>query len=133
VNPDLYPYLFSVRCLIKIIALILLLLCSGLNPSAWAESDQTETKDKSTWGSPIRMFQRFVSRADGNRCPMYPSCSHYSAQAFAEKGWVKGLVLTCDRLVRCGRDETRLARPINVQGVRHTFDPLSANTFWWDK
>lgn len=79
------------------------------------------------------MFQQFVSRADGNRCPMYPSCSHYSAQAFAEKGLVKGWVLSCDRLLRCGRDETRLAPPITVNGARLTYDPISANVFWWDK
>jgi uncharacterized protein len=101
--------------------------------AATSGADSGGADQSSVWGSPIRMFQQFVSRADGNRCPMYPSCSHYSAQAFAEKGLISGFVLTCDRLMRCGRDETRLARPINVQGVRHTYDPLSANTFWWDK
>ena len=84
--------------------------------------------------SPIGLFQKFVSRADGDdRCPMYPSCSNYAAEAFQKKGLFKGWILTCDRLLRCGRDETRLSPPISIQGVRHTSDPLAANTFWWDK
>lgn len=83
--------------------------------------------------SPLVLLQQFVSRADGERCPMYPTCSQYARQAIAEEGLLKGWVLTTDRLLRCGRDETRLAPPINVHGVRHTYDPLVANTFWWDK
>lgn len=83
--------------------------------------------------SPLDRLQQFISRADGERCPMYPTCSHYARQAFAEKGALMGWVLTFDRLLRCGRDETRLAPPINVYGVRHSYDPLEANTFWWDK
>lgn len=81
--------------------------------------------------SPLKRLQRFVSRADGDRCPMYPTCSHYAAQAFAQEGPLKGWVLTCDRLLRCGRDETRQARPIRVQGRQYAYDPLDANTFWW--
>ncbi|RJQ68484.1 MAG: membrane protein insertion efficiency factor YidD [Desulfobacteraceae bacterium] len=121
----------------KISIFLILFLFAGLfaaAPLSWADPLPADgTQENSLWGSPIRIFQKFVSRADGNRCPMYPSCSHYSAEAFAEKGIIKGAVLTCDRLLRCGRDETRLAESIHVQGVRHTFDPLTANTFWWDR
>ena len=83
--------------------------------------------------SPLRMLMNFVSRADGARCPMYPTCSHYARQAFAEKGLIMGWVLTSDRLLRCGRDETRLAPPVYVHGEPHAYDPLAANIFWWDK
>ena len=82
--------------------------------------------------SPIDLFRKFVSRADGDRCPMYPTCSHYASQAFAQKGIVMGWILTCDRLLRCGRDETRRAPKIRVHGDVHTYDPVAANTFWWD-
>ena len=82
---------------------------------------------------PIGLFRKFISRADGDRCPMYPTCSHYAAQAFAQKGVLMGWVLTCDRLLRCGRDETRLARKVNIKGTVYTYDPLTANTFWWDR
>lgn len=85
------------------------------------------------WHTPIRFFQKVISRADGHRCPMHPSCSHYADQAFKRHGFFKGWVLTCDRLLRCGRDETRLRPSVNVQGIPHCHDPLEANTFWWDK
>ncbi len=81
--------------------------------------------------SPLKRLQRFISKADGDRCSMYPTCSHYASQAFAQEGPLMGWVLTCDRLLRCGRDETRLADPIRVQGRPYAYDPLDANTFWW--
>lgn len=83
--------------------------------------------------SPIDLFRKFISPADGDRCPMYPSCSHYAQEAFAKEGYLKGWILTCDRLIRCGRDETRLAPTIRKKGTKYAYDPLDANTFWWKK
>jgi len=95
--------------------------------------DPNSTKIPADRQSPLERLQQFISRADGLRCPMYPTCSHYARQAFAEKGALMGWVLTFDRLLRCGRDENRLAPPINVHGVRYAYDPLESNTFWWDR
>jgi len=83
--------------------------------------------------TPIGLYQKIISRADGDRCPMYPSCSHYAKAAFAQKGLLIGWILTCDRLLRCGRDETRLAPRITQNGTVYSYDPLDANTFWWDE
>jgi len=83
--------------------------------------------------SALSLYQHFISRADGDRCPMYPTCSRYAKQAFEKEGFIRGWILTCDRLLRCGRDETRLSRSVTIDGVRHTYDPLDANTFWWKK
>lgn len=82
--------------------------------------------------TPIGLFRSLISKADGERCPMTPTCSRYASEAFAKKGMVIGWILTCDRLLRCGRDETRLAPKIRINGRVHAYDPLSANTFWWD-
>jgi hypothetical protein len=60
---------------------------------------------------------------------MYPSCSAYSRNSFAEEGFFWGFVMTCDRLMRCGRDETRLAPKVWVDGRELTVDPLEANQF----
>lgn len=97
--------------------------------------DKQDRSDAATEGpviTPIGLFRSLVSKADGDRCPMYPTCSHYASEAFSQKGLLLGWILTCDRLLRCGRDETRSAPKIRVHDSIHTYDPLSANTFWWD-
>ena len=92
-------------------------------------SEDTQGRD-SVFSGAVALYQRFVSPAAGQgRCPMYPSCSAYSRQSFAEKGFFWGLAMTCDRLMRCGRDETRLAPEIWVDGRKLAVDPFEANQF----
>ncbi len=67
----------------------------------------------------------------GGQCPMYPTCSEYSRQAIARHGLVIGWMMTTDRLLRCGRDETRLAPKIMIGGRLKTYDPVEENDFWW--
>jgi len=38
-------------------------------------------------------------------CPMYPSCSEYSKQAFEKYGVFLGAMIASDRVMRCGREE----------------------------
>ncbi len=61
---------------------------------------------------------------------MYPSCSHYSRQAFSEYGPIIGWVMTTDRLMRCGRDEMNVAPTVYIDGVPKKYDPLEHNAFW---
>lgn len=100
-----------------------------------AQADTVQTKapleHASAWTGALDFYQSFLSRADGHRCPMFPSCSAYAKQAFQQHGWVKGWILTCDRLLRCGRDEIHRVPGIRVNGTVHAYDPLGANTFWW--
>jgi len=80
----------------------------------------------------IDVYGALVSGADGNRCPMVPSCSLYSREAFRKHGALAGWVMTCDRLARCGHDEVHLSPTLRDGiGIR-TRDPLAANDFWWD-
>jgi putative membrane protein insertion efficiency factor len=79
----------------------------------------------------VRFYQNYLSGADGSRCPMMPSCSEYAAQAVERHGPVIGWIMTCDRILRCGRSETELASRIRVQGRLYVHDPLSRNDFWW--
>jgi len=79
----------------------------------------------------IRFYQKYISGADGSRCPMVPSCSEYAAQAVRKHGPAMGWIMAFDRLMRCGRSETRLAPEIRVHGKTRTYDPVSANDFWW--
>jgi putative component of membrane protein insertase Oxa1/YidC/SpoIIIJ protein YidD len=62
---------------------------------------------------------------------MYPSCSHYSSQAFERHNPLAAWVLTTDRLLRCGHDEIRLSKPVIIQGRTRIKDTLDDNTFWW--
>jgi hypothetical protein len=62
---------------------------------------------------------------------MAPSCSHYAASAFEHHHPVAAWILTCDRLLRCGHDEVRLAPRVWIDGHSRAFDPVEANTSWW--
>jgi len=61
---------------------------------------------------------------------MSPSCSAYSREAFQAHGFFLGWIMTCDRLMRCGRDENRLSPGILAPEGRLTQDPLSENDSW---
>ena len=63
-------------------------------------------------------------------CPMYPSCSQYARQAMARYGFARGWVMAMDRLMRCGRDETRRAQKIIVNGKWKYYDPVENNADW---
>ncbi len=79
----------------------------------------------------IKIYQNNISAIDGHRCPMFPSCSVYALKAIKKHGYFKGWIMACDRLLRCGRDETRLSPLIIINGRKLTYDPLCNNDFWW--
>jgi putative membrane protein insertion efficiency factor len=79
----------------------------------------------------IRFYGKYISPADGERCAMTPSCSGYAAEAIRKHGPLMGWIMTCDRVVRCGRDEIHLSPSIIKGNTRLTLDPVSANDFWW--
>ena len=51
--------------------------------------------------APIRVYQRVISPAFGERCKYYPSCSEYAVQAISTFGIIRGLILAAWRLLRC--------------------------------
>jgi putative component of membrane protein insertase Oxa1/YidC/SpoIIIJ protein YidD len=80
--------------------------------------------------APIRFFQTYLSGADGNRCPMTPSCSTYALQAMQRHGTVKGWIMACDRLMRCGHDELKLSPSTMTRHGIRCQDPVQNNDFW---
>lgn len=119
-----------------LIFLFVFILCG----TAFAEENTTNAKQNNSASGakdeqthpilyPVKLFNKYISGADGNRCPMYPSCSHYSIEAFKKRGLFMGWVMTCDRLVRCGRDEVKLSAPIWINGEKRINDPVSNNDF----
>jgi putative component of membrane protein insertase Oxa1/YidC/SpoIIIJ protein YidD len=91
-------------------------------------------EDDHTGSHPVFSFyERFISPVDGDRCPMHPTCSAYAKEAVERHGIFIGWIMACDRLVRCGRDETQISPDIIKDKSRATLDPVSANDFWWYK
>ena len=81
----------------------------------------------------IGFYRRHVSPIDGDRCPMYPSCSQYSQDAVHKHGLTMGWIMTCDRLLRCGRDEVSVAPRIMTNNGWRCYDPVENNDFWRDR
>lgn len=49
-------------------------------------------------------YRKTISEIRPSNCPMIPSCSQYSEIAIENKGLGLGLLLTTDRLMRCGHE-----------------------------
>ncbi|OQX62127.1 MAG: hypothetical protein B5M56_07415 [Desulfococcus sp. 4484_241] len=81
----------------------------------------------------VNLFKKYISPLDGERCSMFPTCSTYSIQAFKKHGLFWGWIMTCDRLLRCGRDEWDNAPHVIVDGRLRCYDPVENNDFWWTK
>ena len=85
---------------------------------------------------PLRLYQgplNHLAAVRRGECPMHPSCSEYCSQAIERHGLVLGWMMATDRLMRCGRDEMKLAQRIFVNGNWKFYDPVEYNDFWWYK
>ena len=75
-----------------------------------------------------------LSAVRGSECPMYPACSEYSLESVKKHGLLIGWIMTCDRLMRCGRDELHLSPVIRTDAnTWKCYDPVKNNDFWWYK
>jgi len=77
----------------------------------------------------VRFFQRYISVVDGDRCPMYPTCSAYSLSALEKHGPMMGTFMTVDRLFH-ETDPQEHRHPMMKYGRRRFYDPLENNDFW---
>jgi putative component of membrane protein insertase Oxa1/YidC/SpoIIIJ protein YidD len=116
--------------------LILLLILFGLIASCtYSQSMQAETDSTAGPLASIVHFYRgplnHLSAVRSGTCPMYPSSSEYSLQSIKKHGMLMGWIMSMDRLMRSGRDETRLSPEILVNGKWLTYDPVKKNDFWW--
>jgi uncharacterized protein len=80
---------------------------------------------------PIHLYQKYLSRVDGDRCAMTPSCSHYAVQAIKRHGAFMGWIMTCDRLLRDGHDELKHSPMVMTRVGIRCLDPVENNDFWW--
>jgi hypothetical protein len=79
----------------------------------------------------LSLYKNHISPVDGKRCPSYPSCSSYAEQAFKKHGFVMGWMMTVDRLIHEGKEETSVSPFVVVDGEVKIFDPVENNDFWW--
>jgi len=73
----------------------------------------------------IRFFQKYVSPIDGVRCQFSPTCSAFGHQAIDRHGPWLGVLMTADRLVRCGYGIDTDTYPRLPNG--RLADPVAAN------
>ena len=111
--------------------LAVLLLSAGTDARAQSPSADDGFSAGDIFVYPMRFYQKYLSGADGDRCPMHPSCSSYGIQAVKKHGPLLGYFMACDRLMRCGRDEKYIGQPIMKDGKQKIYDPISNNDFWW--
>ena len=70
--------------------------------------------------APIRLYQRFISPALGQRCKYHPSCSAYAVEAIRTYGVLRGLVLGAWRLLRCNPWSHGGVDPVEAQTIFRT-------------
>ncbi len=78
----------------------------------------------------LNFFSEYISKVDGDRCPMYPTCASYSRQVFRKHGFFVGIVMTADRLIH-ESDEMEYVPRVTVGDRVRYFDPVNENDFWW--
>lgn len=119
---------------------LLLLLSPSIQPPVEAfEGDRGQPWDaageeRSTGGPGdwlVSLYSKHISPVDGDRCPSLPSCSSYSIQAIQKHGFVLGWMMTVDRLIREGKEETALSPTVFYRGKWQILDPVENNDFWW--
>ena len=97
-----------------------------------AAAPQMQDGNPTIAAAPIHLFRNTLSRADGHRCPMNPSCSSYALTAMQRHGALMGWIMACDRLLRCGRDELKYNRAAAAREGAPAKDSVENNDFWWN-
>ncbi len=64
----------------------------------------------------IRLYQKFVSSQDGPSCSFLPSCSRFGMGCIQEYGFIRGVLLTADRLIRCNGSQSNHYHRDSVTG-----------------
>lgn len=67
------------------------------------------------------LYQNIISPVNGKHCPMYPSCSSYAREAIVMHGLFWGILMSFDRLHRCGHD-LRFYETVYLDGEIRFYD-----------
>lgn len=94
-----------------------------------ASSEEEPSLNPGLWL--LSLYRDHISPVDGDRCPSVPSCSSYAEQAFKKHGFFIGWMMTVDRLIHEGKEETSVSPFVYSEGKVKIFDPVENNDFWW--
>jgi hypothetical protein len=120
--------------LIKILIFLILsfFLVAIYDSPCVSGEDETAGKTGFNLGTWLTSFFRdHISPVDGSRCPSIPSCSSYSTLAFKKHGFLIGWIMTVDRLIHEGNEETSVSPLVYSKGEWKILDPVENNDFWW--
>jgi len=79
----------------------------------------------------VSFYRAHISAVDGDRCPSLPSCASYSVKAMKKHGFFVGWMMTVDRLIHEGREESSVSPMVLSEGKWKIYDPVENNDFWW--
>jgi Putative membrane protein insertion efficiency factor len=115
--------------------LVLGLLTLGSCGKAFAQAspppDKAEGVNPALWL--VTLYREHISPIDGDRCPSLPTCSSYSVHAMEKHGFFLGWMMTVDRLIHEGQEETKVSPVVYHEGKWRIFDPVWNNDFWWHR
>jgi putative component of membrane protein insertase Oxa1/YidC/SpoIIIJ protein YidD len=121
------------KTLFKVILFLIFLI--SITSCTYSRPIQTQPGQKANPLSSMIEFYRgplnHLSAVRYGECPMYPSDSAFSLQSIQKHDMLMGWIMAMDRLMRCGRDETRLSPKILIDGKWKIYDPVEKNDFWW--
>jgi putative component of membrane protein insertase Oxa1/YidC/SpoIIIJ protein YidD len=105
----------------------------GVSPrkNLMQNSDRKDSSEPNIGAWLVSIFRDHISAVDGDRCPSLPSCAAYSVQAFRKHGFFVGWMMTVDRLIHEGKEETAVSPLVYYKGKLRIYDPVENNDFWW--
>jgi len=111
--------------------LLFIIISSCLFSCAHSRNMKTDADNATDPFSALIYFYRgplnHLSAVRQSECPMYPSCSEYAVQSIRKYGALRGWIMSCDRLLRCGRDELNVSPTILIDGKWKCYDPVEKN------
>jgi hypothetical protein len=129
----------SIRVLI-LLGFLIFLFTGAHIPRVYAEDDLSGQSDSSSSAETsgfnpaewlLSIYKDHISPVNGDQCPSYPSCSSYAEQAIRKHGFFIGWMMTVDRLIHEGKEETSVSPYIHYGGKVLIHDPVEDNDFWW--
>ncbi|MGD2127462.1 MAG: membrane protein insertion efficiency factor YidD, partial [Desulfobacteraceae bacterium] len=111
--------------MLAVLCFVFLLVTSGHTPGICAGDDisrpsESPSSEESSGFNPaqwlLSMYKHHISPVNADQCPSYPSCSSYAEQAMRKHGFFIGWMMSVDRLIHEGREETVVSPYIHFDG-----------------